>query len=97
MPVKYPDDRMLTTRTYLTVWLLLMLGLAATLAVAKFSLLANFSVLGALAIASAKAGLVLAFFMHLKYEGRFLKIMLVVALFALTVLIGLTFVDVWLR
>ena len=44
-----------------------------------------------------KAGLVLAFFMHLKYEGRFLKGMLTVALFALTVLIGLTFVDVWYR
>lgn len=81
----------------MTVWLLLILGLAATLAVAKLRLLDNFSVLGALAIASAKAWLVLAFFMHLKYEGRFLKIMLAVALFALTVLIGLTFVDVWLR
>ena len=48
-------------------------------------------------IASLKAGLVLAFFMHLKYEGRFLKAILTVTLFALTLLIGLTFADVWYR
>ena len=48
-------------------------------------------------IASAKAGLVLAFFMHLKYEGRFLKAMLTLTVSALTLLIGLTFVDVWYR
>jgi hypothetical protein len=35
--------------------------------------------------------------MHLKYEGRFLKGILAITLFALTVLIGLTFVDVWYR
>ncbi len=35
--------------------------------------------------------------MHLKYEGRFLKGMLTLAVSALTLLIGLTFVDVWYR
>ena len=86
-----------STGTYAAVWLALLILLAATIAVAKLRLLAQFSVLGALTIASVKAGLVLAFFMHLKYEGRFLKVMLTVALLALTLLIGLTFVDVWLR
>jgi cytochrome c oxidase subunit IV len=83
--------------TYTAVWLALLILLIATLAVAKLRLLAQFSVLGSLVIASVKAGLVLAFFMHLKYEGKFLKGMLTVALLALTLLIGLTFVDVWLR
>jgi len=85
------------TGTYTIVWLALLLLLAATIAIAKLQLLARFSVLGSLAIASVKAGLVLAFFMHLKYEGRFLKGMLALALAALTLLIGLTFVDVWYR
>ena len=44
-----------------------------------------------------KAGLVLAFFMHLKYEGRFLKGLLLLTLAALALFIGLTFVDVWYR
>ena len=97
MEEKYTGDHAVATGTYAAVWLALLILLAATLAVAKFRLLAQFSVLGSLAIASVKAGLVLAFFMHLKYEGRFLKGMLTVALLALTLLIGLTFVDVWLR
>lgn len=84
-------------RTYIAVWLVLMGLLAATLAVARFNLLVQFSVLGSLGIASVKAGLVLAFFMHLKDEGPFLKIMLTMALFALTVLIGLLYADIWLR
>ena len=97
MEEKYAEDHAVATGTYAAVWLALLILLAATLAVAKLRLLAQFSVLGSLLIASAKAGLVLAFFMHLKYEGRFLKVMLTVALLALTLLIGLTFVDVWLR
>jgi cytochrome c oxidase subunit IV len=97
MDGQYSEDHIVTTRTYTVVWLVLMLLLAATIAVARLHLLARFSVLGSLVIASIKAGLVLAFFMHLKSEGRFLKTMLTLALSALTVLIGLTFVDVWYR
>jgi cytochrome c oxidase subunit 4 len=97
MREKYAEGHVVPTRTYTAVWLALLILLIATLAVAKLRLLAQFSVLGSLVIASVKAGLVLAFFMHLKYEGKFLKGMLTVALLALTLLIGLTFVDVWLR
>ena len=97
MKEKYAEDHAVATGTYTAVWLALLLLLAGTITVAKLRLLAQFSVLGSLLIASAKAGLVLAFFMHLKYEGIFLKVMLTVAIAALTVLIGLTFVDVWLR
>jgi cytochrome c oxidase subunit IV len=97
MREKYAENYIVPTGTYTAVWLALLILLIATLAVAKLRLLAQFSVLGSLVIASVKAGLVLAFFMHLKYEGKFLKGMLTVALLALTLLIGLTFVDVWLR
>ena len=85
------------SRTYAAVWLVLLVLLAATLAVSRLQLLARFSVLASLLIATVKAGLVLAFFMHLKYEGRFLKGLLVLTLLTLTVFIGLTFVDVWYR
>ena len=97
MSKEYSEDHLVAVRTYTVVWLALLFLLAATIAVSRLQLLARFSVLGALAIASIKAGLVLAFFMHLKYESLFLKGVLALAFFALTVLIGLTFVDVWYR
>ena len=92
-----PEGHPVTTGTYTAVWLALLCLLAATIATAKLQILARYSVLGSMVIASVKAGLVLAFFMHLKYEGRFLKAILTVTLFALTLLIGLTFADVWYR
>ena len=91
------EEHAVSTLTNTAVWIALLALLAATLAISKLQLLVRFSVLGSLVIAAVKAGLVLAFFMHLKYEGRFLKVMLGMTLLALTVLIGLTFVDVWLR
>ena len=97
MKEPYTEDHPVTTGTYTAVWLALLLLLATTIVVAKLQLLAQYSVLGSMVIASVKAGLVLAFFMHLKYEGRFLKGMLILAVSALTLLIGLTFVDVWYR
>jgi len=90
-------DHLVPDSTYTAVWLVLLVLLAATIAVARLHLLARYSVLGALLIASIKAVLVLSFFMHLKDEGRFLKGMLLLTLSALTILIGLTFVDVWYR
>jgi cytochrome c oxidase subunit IV len=91
------ENRIVPTGTYITVWLCLLICLGFTIAVSRLHLLASYSVLGSLVIASIKAGLVLAFFMHLKYEGWFLKTMLSITVFALTLLIGLTFADVWLR
>jgi cytochrome c oxidase subunit 4 len=91
------ETPIIATRTYAIVWIALLALLAATLAIARLQLLARYSVLGSLLIATAKAGLVLAFFMHLKYEGRFLKGLLLLTLSALALFIGLTFADVWYR
>jgi len=52
---------------------------------------------GSLAIAAAKSGLVIAFFMHMRYEGRLLRWLLFVALVTLAIFIGLTFFDVLYR
>ena len=50
-----------------------------------------------LAIASVKGGLVIAFFMHMSYEGRLLRWLLFVALLTLAIFIGITFFDVLYR
>lgn len=97
MNEKNPEGHNVSAGTYTAVWLALLALTAVTVAVSKYQLLARFSVLGSLAIASLKAGLVLMFFMHLKYEGRLLKGVLTITLFALTLLIGLTFVDIVYR
>ncbi len=83
--------------TYILVWLALLALLAATVSIAKGLLLSQYSVLASLLIASVKAVLVLAFFMHLKYEERFLRGAFLIAIAALTITISLTFVDVWFR
>jgi len=84
------------TRTYVAVWVSLLILLALTVFVAQLNV-ASVGVLVNLLIATAKAGLVLVFFMHLRSEGRFLKIMLGVSLGALTFIILLTFSDVLFR
>ena len=84
------------TGTFIRVWasLLLLTGLtiwAAALQLGKWSMLAN------LLIASTKASLVLWFFMHLKYERRVFKLLLLVPIGTITIMIGLTFFDIWYR
>lgn len=83
-------------RLYVYVWVALLLLLGITIAAAKIYF-SKYSVLINLFIASLKATLVLMFFMHLKYEGRFLKSLVLLTLGALTFIIALTFSDVWYR
>lgn len=84
------------TRTYVAVWASLLVLLALTIFVAQLNV-PSFGAPINLLIATAKAGLVLVFFMHLRSEARFLKVMLGVALGALTLIIVLTFSDVMFR
>lgn len=84
------------TRTYVIIWVMLLALTGITITVAGMHL-GRFSTLTALVIASIKASLVLWFFMHLKYEKRLFKYMLLVPVATLTVIIGLTFLDIWFR
>ncbi len=78
------------------VWIALLFLTALTVWVSRLELGIG-HVWGSLAIASAKAGLVIAFFMHMRYEGRLLRWLLFVALLTLAIFIGLTFFDVLYR
>lgn len=84
------------SRTFILVWisLLILTGLtikAAQLRMGEWSMVAN------IAIASTKASLVLWFFMHLKYEKRIFKLLLFVPIITISIIIGLTFFDIWYR
>jgi len=52
---------------------------------------------GSLAIACIKSALVVAIFMHMKYEGRLLRWLLFLALATMAIFIGFTFFDVLYR
>ena len=78
------------------VWLVLLVLTSVTVGVTRFDL-GGYKVLTALGIASAKSGLVIAYFMHMKYEARLLRWFLFLALLTLAIFIGLTFFDVLYR
>ena len=90
------DNHIVAQRPSSSVWIALLMLTAITVTVAKMHLGA-FSTFTAILIASTKAGLVLWYFMHLKYEKRLLKLLLLVPILTLAVIIGMTFVDVWYR
>jgi cytochrome c oxidase subunit 4 len=79
-----------------SVWLALLFLTWLTVWVARHNVGIG-HVWGSLAIAVVKAGLVIAFFMHMKYEGRLLRCLLFFALAVLAIFIGLTFFDVLYR
>jgi cytochrome c oxidase subunit 4 len=79
-----------------TIWAALLALTTATVLVTRFDLGAG-KVWAALAIACLKGGLVIAFFMHVKYEIRLFRIILMVALLTLAIFIGFTFFDVLYR
>ena len=90
------DRHIVGARTFVFVWaaLLVLTGVtieAAHLQMGQWSMVAN------LLIASTKASLVLWFFMHLKYETMFLRLLFLVPITTITLIIGLTFFDIWYR
>lgn len=82
--------------TFISVWAALLVLTVLTVSVAELHF-GKASVLVPLLVASAKAGLVLWFFMHLKYETRLFKLMLLMPIVTLTVILVLTFFDIWYR
>ncbi len=81
---------------YVKTWVALVLLTFITVGVAGISLgFAN--VLVALLIAAVKSSLVLAFFMHLKFEERTFFLMLLLTIVTLAIILSLTFSDIAFR
>jgi cytochrome c oxidase subunit IV len=78
------------------VWLALLALTTLTVGITRMEL-GGYKVLAALAIACIKSGLVIAVFMHMKYEGRLLRWLLFLTLVTLAIFIGFTFFDVLYR
>lgn len=83
-------------KTFIFVWLSLLVLTIVTILVAKIDL-GYFNVVVALLVATSKAALVIFYFMHLKYENKFFKFIVFMTFFILAIFIGLTFFDVAYR
>jgi cytochrome c oxidase subunit 4 len=79
-------------KTYLTIYVLLIVALAATVAIA-FVHLGFWNLPAALAIAFFKAALVVLFFMHVKYSPRLTWIVVSAGLIWFSIMLALTIAD----
>ena len=84
----------LSEKVCLLVWAGLMLLTGVTVAVAGMHFeFAFLHVLVAMIVATTKAALVVLWFMHMRYEGLALRLMVFTAFAILAILIGFTFFD----
>ncbi len=91
-----PEQHGVPARTFVFTWVALIVLTGTTIGVARMQL-GVWSMAANLLIASTKAGLVLWFFMHLKYEKPFFKWLILIPILTLTIIIWLTFYDIWYR
>ncbi|GAB4184884.1 MAG: hypothetical protein Tsb0017_14500 [Geothermobacteraceae bacterium] len=78
------------------VWLALLVLTVITVAASRVDLGA-LNIWVALGIACSKSALVIAFFMHMKYENWLFRLFLLIALVTLALFIGFTFFDTLYR
>jgi cytochrome c oxidase subunit IV len=82
----------LRSRTYYTIYAILMVCTYLTWQVAYFDL-GSFNTVAALGIAAFKALLVLLFFMHVRESPRLVSVVVISGLFWLGILLALTMSD----
>ena len=90
------QNRSVKYTIYLLIWACLLILTGITVTVSQMHL-GNLGTLTSLAIATVKATLVLLFFMHLRYETRFFRMIFIIPIVTLAVIIGLTFFDFGFR
>ena len=90
------SHKTISQSVYFLIWATLIILTVLTVTVTGLNF-GNLGTLAAILIATVKGVLVLGFFMHLKNEAMMFKIMLCLALFTLTIIMLLTFVDISFR
>lgn len=91
------SEHIVPVKTYVAIFLALLCLTALTTGVAFVDLGAELNTIVALAIAVAKALLVILFFMHVKYSSGLTRIVIVAGFFFLAILVSLTLADVLTR
>ena len=86
------SEHIVPPKTYLTVWAVLLVLLAATVGLAYVPL-GPLHVVAAVGIAFAKAILIMLFFMHVKYKHRLITVFVCAGFFWLAIMFTLTLGD----
>ena len=92
----HTEQHSLSYKTLILVWLILIFFTGVTVWITNLELGA-LSVGVALLVATVKVGLVLVYFMHLKFESKMLNILVAFVFIVLFVFIGLTISDYFYR
>src|SRR5215467_7762918 len=91
------SEHIVPVRIYITIFMALLAGTALTVTAAFYDFPWQFNTLIALTIATAKATLVVLYFMHVRYSVRLVWVILAAALFWMAIMFALTFSDYWTR
>lgn len=91
------SEHIVSVKTYLVIFLALMLGTILTVIAGKQDFPGPLNVIIALTIACIKATLVVLYFMHVRYSSRLVWIVVGSALFWLAILFVFTFTDYFSR
>ncbi len=90
------EKHIVSDKKNILVWVDLLILTYITVQIAQFDLKA-LTVIVALGVATFKTILVGYFFMHLKFENRFFKLMVFICLFVLVAVLGILFIDYFNR
>lgn len=91
------SEHIVQPRIYIAIFLALMVGTALTLVAAFYDFPGPLNAVVALTIASVKATLVVLYFMHVRYSGRLVWLVIASALLWLAIMFAITFSDYWTR
>jgi cytochrome c oxidase subunit IV len=87
------SEHIVSVRVYVTIFLVLLVGTALTVAAAFVEFPGPLNTIVALTIAVAKATFVVLYFMHVRYSTRLVWVIVASALFWMAIMFALTFSD----
>lgn len=91
------SEHIVPVRIYITIFLALLVGTALTVLAAFYDFPWKLNTIIALTIATAKATLVVLYFMHVRYSTRLVWVIVASALFWMGILFAFTFSDYFTR
>ena len=87
------SEHIVPVRVYITIFLVLVVGTALTVAAAFVDFPWRLNTIVALTIATIKATFVVLYFMHVRYSSRLIWVIMAAALFWMAILFAFTFSD----
>jgi cytochrome c oxidase subunit 4 len=91
------SEHIVSVRVYITIFLVLLVGTALTVAAAFMDFPWRLNTIVALTIATVKATFVVLYFMHVRYSARLVWVIVIAALFWMAIMFAFTLADYFTR